>query len=347
MKIEVLHIIPTHVLSSEIYGSYKDVWGRKQYFIDSNFNYQTVAIESDDRYEDVLGNITLKPTHIFIEYSYYRKLVRGIRKKYPNARLAIRAHNLEAMQHYDNYGLKNPNGILWLLYGMARYFYADLVCKIQADYIYPISEWEAKKYWRYIPGKARVVWLPYFSPNFTITEFMQISNERNIIACLPTSNENRKSKDLVNRFIEFSKIAKEASYQTSRFRYVITGDLSSWSIGRSNYVEYAGMIECLGEFMRRVRVVCLLSPLGYGFKTTITDAVTSGCRVILAKKLYRRLPLELKSACIPIDNISLECVNEVVAEIQKNKQVNDVGEKLKCKSLSILTDEFIYNDQRN
>src|SRR3546814_11076778 len=44
-----------------------------------------------------------------------------------------------------------------------------------------------------------------------------------------------------------------------------------------------------------------LSPLGYGFKTKIMDAVTAGAFTLLPGSLMRRVPEELRPYCIPVD----------------------------------------------
>ena len=64
---------------------------------------------TDDKPQQI--DVSLKeflPTHILIEYSYYFKIARHIRIIFPNCFLAIRANNIEPLQHFDNYGIRRP-----------------------------------------------------------------------------------------------------------------------------------------------------------------------------------------------------------------------------------------------
>jgi hypothetical protein len=62
------------------------------------------------------------------------------------------------------------------------------------------------------------------------------------------------------------------------------------------------MIDDIRSFLPTVRGVCLLSPLGHGFKTTIGDAIAHGCHVLVHPALARRCPAALIPAIVTVDS---------------------------------------------
>lgn len=66
-------------------------------------------------------------------------------------------------------------------------------------------------------------------------------------------------------------------------------------------VIYLGQVEEPWDLLCSVRALALLTPFGYGFKTTIADALAAGCHVLVHKKLLARLPVQVASHCIGID----------------------------------------------
>jgi hypothetical protein len=183
---------------------------------------------------------------------------------------------------------------------MLRLAATDLACKRYADVIYSINEWENRVYWNRLPGRARIEWLPYHCPGYLLPESASSTGVRRRIACLPTSQRNRKSLDLVNRFLHFAEQMQRLL--GAEFEFVLTGNVSGWGLPRSEAVTFTGMIDDLRSFLSTVCGVCLLSPLGHGFKTTIGDAIAHGCHVLVHPALARRCPGVLAATTIPVDS---------------------------------------------
>jgi hypothetical protein len=91
-------------------------------------------------------------------------------------------------------------------------------------------------------------------------------------------------------------------YGSGEFEFVLTGNLTDWNLPHSDAVTCTGMIDDLRPFLKTVRGVCLLSPLGHGFKTTIGDSIAHGCHVLVHPALARRCPRALAPAMIPVDS---------------------------------------------
>jgi hypothetical protein len=242
------------------------------------------------------------------------------------------------MQHLNNYGWWSAKGPIWLTYGMARLFWGDVIVKRHADVIYSISDWERRTYWQRISGRAKVQWLPYFCPEHLIAETPEPASLRKTIACMPTSVKSRKSIDLVKKFIRFAEKAKQHS---SEYEFLITGDLQSWPAPQSDAVRYTGMIGNLGDFLGTVKAVCILSDLGYGFKTTIADAMSNGVEVIVHERLKKRFSSMLGDTLIAVDASNPTSVKSALERLSRGgSSLPEINRSLQRRAEEILNQDF-------
>lgn len=282
----ILHLIPEAILLNTFHGAYKDVLSRMKR-LERRPDYLRIPVRADDPDEMERLLHDHRPDQLLFEYTQSVRMVRRARALRPDIQIAVRAHNVEPLQHVDNYGWFGKKGPAWMLYGMMRLLGMDTQMKRLADVILSINEWENRVYWNLLPGRAKVEWLPYITPEHLLPANPEPFATRNIIACLPTSLENRKSRDLVLRFYRFARRLRQHGCDDS---FMITGDLSGWDLPGCLEVTQVGFVENLADFMGRCRAVCMLSPLGYGFKTTMADAMAAGAHVIAHPALIRRSP---------------------------------------------------------
>lgn len=293
-----LHCMPEYALANTYHGTYKDVISRVRWFQDAVPGYTALHLTSDDPsvVEQAVGAATLSGA--LVEYSFYPRITRWLAGRVPSGRLCVRAINLEPMQHLDNHGWWPKRGPVWVLYGMWRLMLQDIRCKRHASAILSINEWEDRVYWKRLPGRAKVQWLPYYCPDHLIPKYPLPYEQRRVIACMPTSQKNRKSWDLVNRFITLAEAFKAAGCTDE---FVITGKVADWGLPASSAVTYTGFVDDLSEFLGRCRAVAMLSPLGYGFKTTIGDAMAAGAHVLAHPGLVRRSPAMVRPYLLGCD----------------------------------------------
>jgi len=317
----VIHVIPRGVFANTYQGSYKDTISRVRFFEAAGVDCRQVLVDDDDPVPVLgsLGDLTVAP-RVLVEYSHYPRILRGIRSRWPTAFIGVRAHNIEPLQHLDNGGWWPKRGPLWVLYGMWRLLLQDIHCKRYADVLLPISDWEARVYWSRLPGRAKVEWLPYYCPDHLVPQSPMPLEQRRIIACLPTSQRNRKSWDLVTRFVRFAEVMKAAG---SDYDFVVTGDLCGWGLVHGSAVSFVGMVQDLRGFLEQVRAVAMLSPLGYGFKTTIGDALAVGAQVIAHPALLRRCPLQVQSVVLGVETerIPAEAVSQWLATARSDRAI--------------------------
>jgi hypothetical protein len=311
--VTVLHIAPGHVDVRPGQGSHKDVAARKLHLeqVAASYRYCNVNGDQPSQLEATLADFS--PSHVLVEYSYFPRIVRMLRRRYPQARIAIRAHNIEPLQHWTLAGPGERDLLLPFLrcaYVTLRLFLADLQVGWMADRILLISPVEQRTYWRWPGCRARASWLPYLPP----PEFIDggARSERDVIACLPGATESVRTQDLVRQFSTFAERAKSAGWPET---FVATGDLRTWDVHLSPAVTQTGHVDDLGAFYRKIAAVAILSPLGFGFKTTIGDAIASGAAVLAHPKIWQDLPEELKPYAVPVSSLDAAELMEAHAQL--------------------------------
>lgn len=334
----LLHVVPSAIRSCTYDGTYKDIIGRVRLFESSGWvDYKQIAVSGDDPCQLDQALQLFNPTHVLIEYTYFRKILTSLRRRFPDAFIAARAINIEPLQHLGNNGLFPKQGLAWLLYGMARLWLSDVAFRWTADAVYPITEWESRMYWQRIPGRSKVKWLPYFPPDFVIGA-AGLSQKEYAIACIPGKADYPRNRDAVERFIRFADLAHEID---SRYRFIITGDLSNSGIRIPEYVELPGLVPDIASFLAPMRAVAVLSPLGYGFKTTIADAVANHCYALIHSKQYRRGPALLRTGCIQLDTFAPSAVSSVLSKIETPFSEPSGGANMRNRAYEMLRNDFM------
>lgn len=272
--------------------------------------YKLRSAKSDDPAISAEWSEVGDATHALFEYSHFPRLMAAFRRRNRNITVLVRAHNIEPLQHLDNNGLCPERGVVWLGFGLWRLFRQDRESARKADAVLSINEWENRVYWRWLAGEARTDWLPYVCPEDRVPQMPETYGERRIIACVPTSQKNRKSWDLVVRFLEMARKMRRMGCEAE---FVLTGRLDDWGLPPCPEVRFAGFVADLPSLLGRCRAVALLSPLGYGFKTTLADAWAAGAHVLAHPSLVRRSPSEVASNLIGMDS---KCEADVSAALE-------------------------------
>jgi hypothetical protein len=85
------------------------------------------------------------------------------------------------------------------------------------------------------------------------------------------------------------------------------------------------------DFLCSVRVVAVLTPLGFGMKTTIIDSLAAGCRVLLHPGLVRRLPDSIRSLCTVMDPAEVNYA-DLVETLNAAPPSTEINEILRAES---------------
>ena len=325
----VLQVAPSNVDARPGQGSHKDVGGRKAFLQQhaGSFRYCSVRGDRPSQLDAHLEGWT--PTHILIEYSYFPKIAKALRTRFPHARMAVRAHNIEPLQHWTLSGPGEKDLFIPLarcIYATLRLFRADFLTAQCVDDVFVIAPAEVSIYWRWLCGAKKVSWLPYMPP--AELQRPRGNHERTVIACLPGGTESVRTQDLVGRFMDFAGAARKAGWTDP---FVLTGNIEGWKVRTDATVEVAGYVDDLPAFYEKVAAVAVLSPLGYGFKTTIGDAMACGATVLLHPKLYGELPPELKPYAIPLESLEPPALAHVRSQLARVPSARDAMDAMRAR----------------
>jgi len=320
-RYNVLHVISRQILDNKYHGAYKDVISRVHFLQNNDMVVYQSCIPEELKNQQQFRILLKKKTHVLIEYTYHGTLAMAIRKHDPTIAIAVRSHNIEPLQHLDNYGWWPEKGPLWMFYGMSRLFLQDLKSKKFSTAFFSINSWENEVYWNLLPGgRSKVKWLPYYCPDHMIKDQVCSNLNRKRIACVPTSQKNRKSLEMVNKFLKFVQTMKGNG---SKYEFVITGKIDKWELPKSSYVKMTGFIDDLPSFLNQCKAVAMLSPLGFGLKTTMVDALASGVGVIAHPDLLKRCPDSVRKMSFGLDSngFDFEKVNMYLDRIDTEQAV--------------------------
>ena len=101
--------------------------------------------------------------------------------------------------------------------------------------------------------------------------------------------------------VRFCDLARQMKRLGCTDEFVVTGRLADWGLPPCPEVAFAGLVPDLPALLGKCRAVALLSPRGYGFKTTLADAWAAGAHVLAHPDLIRRLPAQVARELIGVD----------------------------------------------
>jgi hypothetical protein len=212
----------------------------------------------------------------------------------------------------------------------------DLVCRRIADTLLGISEWDNRHYWNRLPGRARVIDVPYVSPWPQLRPQVRPAawgTRPRVILAMPGGSDaigvaaQRNFKSLAESFA--------SAGLAERWQFLLS---PGWEEAErlkpdGPLATYPGVFEPW-DALCAVRAVAVLTPLGFGAKTTIFDAIAAGCHVILDTRLMRRLPQWLRTRCIPLECIETIDAAALEERLERSPQPPDFHEAIWRQALS-------------
>jgi hypothetical protein len=186
--------------------------------------------------------------------------------------------------------------------GVARLLAQDIGVKRRADTLLGISEWDNQHYWSRLPGRTPVLDVPYVCPWPELrpqVHPLAWEARRPVVLSMPGGSDAIGLAALRN--FKWLAEAFEDAGLGARWEFLLS---PGWDEAtRSNPAPplrpYPGLFEPW-DALCGVRATAVLTPLGFGSKTTITDAIAAGCHVLVDARLIRRIPTVLRARCIPV-----------------------------------------------
>jgi len=301
----ILHVIPSAINKSQYgAGNWKAVEANRLALQKLGYPCREVAFDPKDP-NSLIAQVTPDVRHVFFEYSWWPDVLISIKRKHPHVKIHVRTHNAEAYQYFHRAKIETlldylrPS--LWLK--LLQIAWRDMRCRRVADSLLGISEWDNKYYWNFLPGKAAIHYLPYYSPwpyvRVDVDPRPGSLRKPTIISMGgnfdPSGMANVKNFDML--------ATKLSGLMNERWSYCLTW----WSQWHQRVPDVSGHIELVREcdepwdLLCGARALAVLTPLGFGFKTTIVDGLAAGCHVIIHPKLANRLPPKIVQLCLVCD----------------------------------------------
>jgi hypothetical protein len=94
------------------------------------------------------------------------------------------------------------------------------------------------------------------------------------------------------------------------------------------------------DLLCEVRALAILTPLGFGLKTTVVDGLAAGCKVIVHPTLAKHLPADVRNLCLVCDPNRDDDVRTVIDELATAPADNDINDQLRSRAVDILRTTF-------
>lgn len=143
----------------------------------------------------------VQPTHVRVESVRFPQIVDALKRRYSRPGMHVRPYNIEPLQYLDNHRARPPRGRLCVPYGKGCLRRAGERVKRRAAAIVLINKWKATVDGDRLPSLASTTWLPHGCPVHLSPAHPRPSAPCRAFACLPSSQTNRKSRDLLQRFV--------------------------------------------------------------------------------------------------------------------------------------------------
>lgn len=313
----VLHVVKPSYLDPDLlfHGSTKDILGRRNYFMRRGFQVDELVVPPKEGREEkairtLMARRGVEYDVIFIEYLLYPELMEYFRDRYPAAKILVRGHNAEILHRIDTVYATwltsegRPLGdrlralrIRKQLRTIRRYLDDERRCARLADHVVSISDWETRHYWPRMVGRDKTATVPYFVPSEIQRDYPPTRRQRRIVALSSVGPGPLVTHALQN----FKKLVKASAARLPEWTFAATGELAAEDVIGHPQINFVGTVRDPIDELRGAAAMALLSPLGYGFKTKIMDAVTAHAYTLLPAGLLKRVPPELHPYCIAVD----------------------------------------------
>lgn len=333
MGLKVTRIAPVDVLKRYAAGNWKDIKALDELIRESGA--ELVPIEFDEqRRQETFEQVPAGCSDIILHYSFWPELLPVLRARFPSVRIHTRVHNAEAFQHFHRSAPgwlpTKANARGW--YGCFNLWRRDSQCKQGSDSLLCISEWDRRNYFRFMPGPAALVDVPYHCPWPTLRPSVRArawSDRDDIVICLAGGNDRigRSQRENFARFV--SEIRRRKSQSAWRFQMSSGVFPSTETPGELDGIESLTDLSEPWDVLCRVKIVALLTPLGFGSKTTIVDALAAGCNVIADTVLMERLPREVRRHCLAVDMNKPQSFPEILLKAREEPPSRSLNENIR------------------
>ncbi|MDH4195928.1 MAG: hypothetical protein OEW05_00815, partial [Candidatus Aminicenantes bacterium] len=279
---------------------------------------------------------------VIIEYSRSPDLVAHLRRRFPGLPVHVRAVNAEALQHLHRTAWTDWRPALSpirAIYRIVRLLRDDVRCRRLSSGVLSISAWDSRHYWARLPGRAPVYDVPYVCPWPGLrprSRPQPWTERRDAMICLAAARDSIGA-GCVRGFCSLA-VRLAAAEVLPHWRFQV----SAGTYSRSQPDRLPEGVEPLSglrepwDLLCGTRAAAVLTPLGYGAKTTVFDALAARCHVLVHPRLARRLPPEVRACCVEVDPQRPPDLPSLAAILHSEPRPNAVNESLRRMALANL-----------
>jgi hypothetical protein len=302
---KLLHAVPNFINQKEYgAGNWKAVGANRLALDRAGITYTTIEFDPENPTK-LLEQMRSDIAYLLMEYGFWPELLVKLRREHPQVKIVVRTHNAEAYHYFHRTIIASRRNYVnpkhWFRFiQLAR---RDTRCRQAAHMLLGISEWDNKNYWSWLRGQANIRYLPYYSPWPYLRPDVDIQswNLRNrAIISLGGNFDPSGMANVANFDILATKLSR---VMDEKWSYLLTW----WSQWHRKVPTVGEGIEIVREcrepwdLLCQSRALAVLTPLGFGFKTTVVDGLAAGCHVIIHPTLANRLPQQVKQLCLICD----------------------------------------------
>jgi hypothetical protein len=302
---KLLHVVPNFINQKEYgAGNWKAVEANGIALRRAGIPFEKIEFDPDNATQ-ILEQMRSGIASLLMEYSWWPEFLEKLKTQHPGVKLVIRTHNAEAYQYFHRkiIGSRREYVNLTKWHQLIRLARRDAHSRRVADMLLGISEWDNRNYWRWLRGKASIQYLPYYSPWPYLRPDVKVQPWNLRQHTIVSMGGNFDPSGVAN-FTNFNMLAmKLARVQNEKWSCLLTW----WSQWHQKVPKVSEEIEIVREcqepwdLLCQSRAMAVLTPLGFGFKTTVVDGLAAGCHVIIHPKLADRLPQQVKQLCLICD----------------------------------------------
>lgn len=258
----------------------------------------------EDNISELIARIGSANDTVIWYYTFWPEAMEELRRCCPQVKIVLRTVNAEARQHWTRAEKQwwRLRGLPRDIYGFLRLLSRDRRCCRVADVLAGISPWDDRHYWARLAGTTPLVAAPYFCPwpalrpDVTLQPWTQRKTDALCLA---------GTRDPIGRghVAGFMALARQPAWAGR-------GMAASAGLLDAPPDDWPGNITALGRVAEpwplfgASKALAVLSPLGSGCKTTVTDALAAGCYALVHPRQHDRLPPNERELAILLEPAS-------------------------------------------
>lgn len=267
--------------------------------------------------EALIAQIGDSESTVIWYYTFWPEALEELKRRCPRVRIVLRTVNAEAFQHWTRAGKdwRRLRGFPRDVYGVVRLLWRDRRCCRAADALAGISSWDDAHYWTRLAGRSKLETVPYVCPwPQLLPEVRPLpwGARENTIACLAGTRDPIGRSHVAG----FAALARRAELSAWRFASS-EGLQGAAQEDLPENVERIGRLAEPWEQLCKVQAVAVLSPLGYGYKTTVADALAAGCHALVHPRQHARLSPAERAKALSVDPDSEADVRRLAAALAR------------------------------